>query len=221
MSAFSSSSVSKPAASDALLLEAGDQPPRAELEQLVAPFAALERLAIELAAVVHDDGVARGGGAVDGLELAHLLAQRPELAVDGLVGHVGLALADLEPRVVAERRRRAHADLDREGERLALAGQVAEVELRVADRDDARLVDGLDVPAAEGLADGLVEDRLAAHPLDDHRRRDLALAEAGDAHLATQRARGLLEPLVDLGCRNLRLDAHARLGQLGDARLDA
>src|SRR3712207_6985168 len=45
-----------------------------------------------------------------------------------------------------------------------------------------------------GLADGLVEHGLAADALDDHRRRDLALAEARDPEVARDRARGRLHP---------------------------
>ena len=98
-------------------------------------------------------------------------------------------------------------------------GQVAEVELRVADRVDPGGVDRVDVPAAERPADGLVEDGLAADALDDDRRRDLALAEAGHPQVAADGARGPLDGALDLLGRDLRLDAHARLGQLGDGRL--
>ena len=66
-------------------------------------------------------------------------------------------------------------------------GQVAEVELRVADGRDAGVVDRLLVPAAERAADGLVEHGLAADALDDDRRRNLALAEARDPHVAPER----------------------------------
>ena len=73
------------------------------------------------------------------------------------------------------------------------AGQVAEVDVGVADGVDAGVVDRVDVPAAERAADGLVEDGLAADALDDDRRRDLALAEAGHAQVAPEPARGRLD----------------------------
>src|SRR3954454_7920569 len=69
-----------------LVLEAGHEAARAELDHLVAPLAAGEGLALERAEVVHDHEVARGGGAVRRLELGAALAQRLDLGVDRLVG---------------------------------------------------------------------------------------------------------------------------------------
>ena len=199
-----------------LLLEAGHEPAGAELDHLVAALAAAERLAAERADEVHDHEVAGGGGALDGLELRHAVAQLLDLLVDRLVLDLGLAAADLEPLVVAELGGRADADLDREAQRLALAGQVLEVEARLADRDHVGGVDGGRVPAGDRLADGLVEHGLAPDALDDHGRRDLALAEAGDAQVLAERAGGDGDALLDLGGGHLGLHADARLGQLGD-----
>ena len=95
-------------------------------------------------------------------------------------------------------------------------GQLAEVELRLADRDDRGGVDRGRVPGADRVAHRLVEHGLAADALDDDRRRRLAGAEAGHAHVAAERARGLRDALLDLLGGHLGLDAHARLGQLGD-----
>ena len=199
-----------------LLLEAGDEPARAELDHLVAALAAAERLAAERAEEVHDHEVAGGGGALDGLELGHAVAQLLDLLLDRLVGDLGIAAADLEPLVLAELGLRADADLDREAQRLALARELAEIEVGLADRDDLGGVDGGRVPAGDRLADRLVEHGLAPDALDDHGRRDLALAEAGDAQVAAERLRGLGDALLDLGGGHLGLDADARLGQLGD-----
>src|SRR3954452_24290958 len=132
----------------------------------------------------------------------------------------GSPAADLEALVRAELGRRAHADLHGEGQGLALAGQAGHVDLGIAHRHDARGVDRVGVPAAERLAHGLVEDGVAADAPDDHRRGHLAPAEAGHAELAAEGARGLLDALLDLGGGDLRLDAHARLGKLGDGGLD-
>src|SRR5205823_986010 len=106
-----------------LLLEARDQPARPELQQLVAALAALERLAVDRAHVVHDDEVAFARGLLDRLEPGSALAQRLELGLNRLVGGLGLALGRVDALVVAELRGRAHADLDRERQRVAGEGR--------------------------------------------------------------------------------------------------
>ena len=121
----------------------------------------------------------------------------------------GLALADLEALVVAELGLRPHADLDREAQRLTRAGQVGEVELGLADGRDPRRVDGGGVPRADRVAHGLVEHRVPAHPLDDHRRRCLARAETGHAQPAAEPAGGLTDAALDLVGGHLGLHAHA------------
>src|SRR5215218_5740759 len=198
-----------------LLLEAGHEPAGAELDHLVAAIAAGERLAVERALVIHHDEVARLGRALDGLEPAGALAQRLDPRLDLLVGGGRLALADLEALVVAELRLGPHADLDRERQRLAVAGQLAHVEPRLADWDDRGGVDRRRVPGADRVAHRLVEDDLAADALDHDGRGRLAGAEAGHAHAASERARRLRDALLDLLRRYLGLDAHARLRQLG------
>ena len=77
------------------------------------------------------------------------------------------------------------------------------------DRSDPGAVDGVDVPLAERAAQRLVEHRLAAQPADDDRRRHLALAEAGDPHLAPELARGLLQPALHLLGGHLGFHPHA------------
>ncbi len=121
----------------------------------------------------------------------------------------GSRRGDLEALVVAELGGRPHADLEVEAQRLALPREVGEVELRVADRMDAGAVDRLGVPAAERAAHRLVEDGLATDALDDDRRRDLALAEAGHPHVLAERIRGALERALDLLGGHLGLDANA------------
>ena len=98
-------------------------------------------------------------------------------------------------------------------------GQLAEVDVGLADGVDAGRVERLDVPAPERAAHGLVEHVLAPDALDDHRRRDLALAKAGHLQLAPQAPRGVLDAALDLVGGDLGLHAHARLGQLGDGGL--
>ena len=210
--------VDRPAGRGALelLLEARHEPAGADLDHLVAALAAGERDAVARAEVVHDHEVAVGGGPLDGVEPGRALAQAVDLLAHRLVGDDGLAAADLEALVVAERGRRPHADLDREGQRLPLGGQVAHVELRLADRHDGRGVDRRRVPAADRVAHRLVEHGLAAHPLDDHRRRRLAGAEAGNPDALPEPLGGLGDPALDLFGRHLGLHAHARFGKFGN-----
>ena len=182
-----------------LVLEARDEPAGAELDELVATFATLERHAVDRADVVDGQEVAVLGRALDGVEPGEAIAQRVDLSVDRLVGGLRLRAADLEVAVRAELRLGAHADLDREREGLAARGQVADVQRRLADGRDARGVDGVDVPLREEAADGLVEDGVAADPLDDDGRRDLPLAEARDPEITPELAGGAVERALDLG----------------------
>ena len=197
-----------------LLLEARDQPAGAELHDLPAALAALEGRPVDRPDVVHDDEVALARLALDRLERRERLAQALELGLDLLVVDLGLAAPDLDALVVAELRRRHHADLDREGERRALLGQVVEVHLRVADGLDARVRERLLVPARQAAAHGLVEHRLAAHLPQHDLRRHLAAAEPGHAHLAPQLGRGGLQLALERLGRDLHLHAHARVGEL-------
>ena len=196
---------------DEALLEAGDQAAGADLDELVAALAALEGLAVDRPDEVEDHEVAVLRGAVDDLQAGHALAHLVDLRVDGVGVGGRLAAHDLKLAVPAERRRRAHADLEGEGQRLALVGQLAEVQIDVgiADRRDAGLVDGLHVPVGQTAADRLVEDRLAADALDDDGRRNLAGAKAGDLHLAAELARLRLQRALDLLGGDLDVDAHA------------
>ena len=201
---------------DEALLEAGDEPAGADLDELVAALAARERLAVDRALEVQDHEVAVGGRPVDDLQAREALAHVLQLLLDGLGIGARLAPGDLESAVGAERGAGPHADLEGERERLALLGQLAQVDVGVAHGRDARLVDCRHVPVRQAAANGLVEDRLAADALDDDGRRDLAGAKARDLHLAPELARLDLQRALDLLRGDLDVDAHARLGQLGD-----
>ena len=191
-----------------LLLEPRDQVAGAELDQLVAARAALERLTLERADVVDDDLIARRRGALHGLERRHPVAQLLDLLVDRRLLHLGLTPADLDALVLAELGLRADADLDRELQRLALVGKIGHVEVGLADRGDPGLVDRVDVPVAQRRPHGLVEHGLAAEAADHDRRRDLALAKARDPHRGPESLGGLLQAALDLVGRDLGRDAN-------------
>ena len=117
-----------------LVLETWDQAPRAELEHEAAGLAALERLPVGLADEVEHHEVALLRGAVDVLERGQGLPQALELRVDLLGVDLRLTPADLDLLVVAELRRGPDADLERELERIALLGEIADLDLGVSDR---------------------------------------------------------------------------------------
>ena len=122
-----------------LLLEALDQAAAAELEQVVAGGTALEGLAVEQSLEVDQQRVALGGGPLDRLELGEAFPDPVDLAVDDVLGDLGVGPADLEALVLAERRLGPHADLELEAERLALGlGGRDDLDAGVADRDDRR-----------------------------------------------------------------------------------
>ena len=203
-----------------LLLEAGDQAPGAQLDQVTARLAALERLAVHLAHEVDHREVALAGRAIDGLERRERLAQALELRLHLVGADVRLAAADLEPLVVAQLGGRDDTHLDREGERRAGLGQVGQVELGIADRADARFRHRLLVPAGQPAADGLVHHGLAAdlaqHDLGGH----LAAAEAGHAHLAAELGGRVAQLALERLARDLHLHAHARVAELRCLGLD-
>ena len=182
-----------------LLLEAGHEPARAELDHLVAALAAGERLAVERAEVVHDDEVALAGRGARRSRAGRSAraAARPRPRPPRRRPPAS-RLPTSRPLYSPSAARRAHADLDREGQRLAVAGQLAQVELGLADRHDRRGVDRGGVPGADRVAHRLVEHGLAADALDHDRRGRLAGAEAGHAQVAAERPRGLRDALLDL-----------------------
>src|SRR5206468_1649501 len=137
----------------------------------------------------------------------------------GVVGDLGLAPADLESGVLAKPGLRPHRDLDRERQVLAGVWQRGNVELRVAHRADARVQQGALVPLRQRVAQRLLQDGVAADPLDDELRWDLALAKPGHAHVARQLVRGLLQTVLDGVGLDPHVDADTRLAKLGNGGL--
>ena len=203
-----------------LLLEARDEHPAAELDHLVAPAAAVERLAVDEPVEVDDEQVAALRGAADRLRPRDAHAQRLELGVDGAGLDLRIAAADLQALVGTELGGRAHADLDRERQRRVVGRRGDDVERGLADRGDAGVVERDAPPALQAVLDGALDDGVATEPLDDHRRRDLALAKARDAQVAAELAGGAVDRATQLVGRDLGEDAHATVRQFGDGGAD-
>src|SRR5438876_3982718 len=214
------------------LLEALDQVATAELHQLVAAVAARQALppasaaaaraaGREPAAVVHHQEVALGCRARRRLQARQPLTYQLDLPLDQLVLHDRLAARHLQLVEAAQLGFRHDADLDRELECLALGRQRAEVQLRVADRDDARAVDRCRIPARQRVADRLLQHRLASDPLDHQRRRHLSAPEARQLQLASELPRLALDAPLELARRHLHLHPHARVRELRDGGLHA
>src|SRR5258705_1610079 len=141
------------------MIEALDQLLVAELEQVVARRAALEGLAVDLAAKVEQQEIPVAGAALDRLEPGEALAQAAELLIDDVLRHLGVRLADLEPSIVAELRPGAHPDLELERERLAvLIGDRGQLDLRIADRADPRVDQRRPVPIRQRVPHRLLTD---------------------------------------------------------------
>ena len=120
-------------------VELGQQVLRPELDHEVARLRPLERLTLDGAGVVDHDRVAGGRGAIDGREARKALAQAVELGLHGVVGNLGLRLADLESRAIRQASAVGRTPTSIENSSvLALGGQLADVELRVADRRPGR-----------------------------------------------------------------------------------
>src|SRR5262249_1974508 len=104
---------------------------------------------------------------------------------------------------------------------LSLRRQMSHVDVqrRIPDGDDPGLGDRVGVPARERVADGFLEDRLAADPLDHERRWDLALAKAWELQLPAELAGPALDAILDLRGLDLDLQSHPRVAQLGNCRL--
>ncbi len=127
-----------------------DEPAGAELDDVVA--LRLARLVDE----VDDEHVTvLGRAALDGDELCDRGAQRLQLALDELLGHLGVRRGHLEPAPVGHFGGRLHGDLGGEAEGLVLGGRHVVVELRLRDGPDARVLGCVPEPAADVALDRL------------------------------------------------------------------
>src|SRR5262249_58145871 len=84
------------------LLQLGQHAALAQLEQVVARGATLERISVDLALVVDQDDVPFRRLPLHRIEAREALAQPVELSLDGLLGNLGLLAADLEALVLPQ-----------------------------------------------------------------------------------------------------------------------
>ena len=171
---------------------------RAERHEIADGGGLGDRLAAGADVHVDLDEVAGLGAAVDHDERRGLLAQPLELGVDLLGGDLDVLLDALELELLGQRPVRPQRELGRERERLALARHVLEVDARPVGRVQPRLGDRLADPRGQELAHGLLEDLLAAHALQHHVGRHLALAEAGDLGAVDEVPERVPEVVLDL-----------------------
>ena len=156
-------------------------------------------------------------GALDGVQPRRALAQAVDLGADRLVVDLRLALADLDALVVAELGLRAHADLDREAQRLALAPG------RSPRSSSGSPTGAIRAASIAAVYQAPIESRTASSRTASRPMRwtitgggALPARKPGTRMLATEPAGGLRDAALDLLGGHLRLHAHARLGELGD-----
>ena len=170
-----------------LLLEAGHEPAGAELDHLVAALAAGERHAVDASRRSPSPRSRRagpGGRRSRAWRRARAAGRAPRRSTQSATP--GSRLSTSSPLYSPSSAfGRTPISIENFSGSPSL-GSSREVHVRLADRDDVRVVDRGAVPAAERFADRLVEHRLAADALDHDRRRRLAGAEAGDADVARE-----------------------------------
>ena len=143
----------------------------------------VDLLAVDRRGEVEHDEVALGGRAVDADERAEALAQRVQAALHVLVGD--LEVVDRDGDGVERRHLDLRADLDLRREVQVALGvpsataALRDLDLRLAERAQVRLVHGLAVEVGHAVVDRVLQHRRAADALVDDPGRDLALAEAG------------------------------------------
>jgi hypothetical protein len=166
--------------------------------------------------------VALLGGAVDRDERAETAAQLVELVLDVVGRDLGLGDGQRDSLVLGEVEVGTHVDLDGELEvagEVLLAGQRGDVGLGAAEGADLLVADGLLVELVEPVVHGVVQHLGAAHALVDQRRRNLALAEAGDVHLRGDVLVRVIDAGTQLFGRNGDAELHAGGAELFDRGL--
>ena len=160
------------------------------------------------------------GGALGGLQPRQALAHRLDLLLDLLLADRRLAARHLEALVLAELGRRQHADLDRELQRLALRRAARRGRARGRRRARSRRPRSPRSTSSESVSRTASSSTASRPmPLDHERRGHLAAAEARQLQLAPELPGLALEAPLDLAGGHLHLQAHARVAELGERRL--
>jgi hypothetical protein len=184
---------------------------RAELDDEVAlPLAALVQR------VDHQHVACAGGSALYRSELSDRLAQRLELLVDELLGHLRLREGHLKLRPVRGLGLRLHGDRGGELKLVVLRARQFVVVLGRGNGPDACAGRCVQEPAADVALDRLAEDPLAPDARLQHLLRDLALAEAWDLDRLGEVVGRVLDGMLEVGLRDLDRQPDLVVGQLLD-----
>jgi hypothetical protein len=188
---------------DQLLLEAGDQSARAELDRHFAALAAFERRSADLALEIHDDEVAVLRLVALGRVLPALV--RLQEPVDLLVDLLRIGLdhqpLELEPVDVGNLDVRERLEPDPDLGVLAGLIFVVELDLGLHRRAKVLLREKLLDPVLHRAGQRIALERFAVH-LADQVRRHLSGAEAGHPHLRRDSLHLLVDARVDVLRRN-------------------
>jgi hypothetical protein len=167
----------------------------------------VDLLAADRRRQVDGDEVAVLDGPLDTDEGAEALLKGGEALGDVVLGRLDDVDLDRDPLEIGELDLGAHVGLDGEGEVLAvLEGHSGDVDLGLADGAHVLLLGGLGEEARQRLVDGLLDHGAAPDALVDDAARDLALTEAGDLHLCTDGAVGVVEHRLELRERDLHAE---------------
>lgn len=156
---------------------------------------------------------------VDRHERAEAGAEVLQFLFDLVVRHLDGVDGELVRGVVRQVELRADVDLEGEDE---VAGEVRDVrqlgDVGLGTAEDAQLLlfDRLAVEVVDGVTDGVVQDLAAADALVDDRRRDLALAEAGDVDLLGDVLVGVVDARLEIVRRHVHGELDAGVAHLVD-----
>ncbi len=204
--------------SDNRVVEALDQLAGADLVGQSLGLGIRHVLAVDARGQVDRDEVAVLGRTLDTLERAEPGAQRLQLGVDVLVGHLDRVDRDLQDLQVGKVDVGADVDLGGEDQFVAVL-DLGDLDLGLPERAHLGGRDRLAVAAGQGVVDDLLEHGAAADARLEQLGRRLAGPEAGQPDLLSELLVGLVEVGLQLGEGHLHIDANPRGAQLLDGAL--